>query len=535
MVQKEILFILFSQNWSKRKINKALGIHRETITHYYNEWLGQRQKSIEQQDAHITFNVNVNGQSQAVQTVPTGENKVPTDQVVHFQLPTDPLEPPEQATSKSKASDYHEHILKRLSAGQNAKSIYQDLVTDDDFAGSYDSIKRYIRKLKNNSPKLYARIEMPAGEEAQVDFGKGAPTLKNGRYQSPWLFVMTLSCSRKSYQEAVWSQDVESFIRCHEHAFQYFGGVTKTVKIDNLKSAVLKAHLYEPELNPNYLAFALHYHTAPLPCKVRTPQHKGKVESQIGYVQDNALKNKKFNSLDEQNQYLRQWNKAWASTRIHGTTKRQVNVMFTEEKPHLQPLPQTTFAFFKIGTRKVNVVDSHIEVAGAYYPIPPQYMGKQVTVHFNQQWVKVFYQTKLIQFLSAVAKGRFHPDRRCFPAHKNFSQNKYVEYLFSQCETIGPAVIQWAHLAEQERQQRAYRSIQGIVALAKKYPYATINQACQQSMAQNALSYHIVKNCAEQIRIQKQIQTEIQFTQQDDIIRSPLEYQQLLTEELSHG
>lgn len=253
------------------------------------------------------------------------------------------------------------------------------------------------------------------------------------------------------------------------------------------------------------------------------------------HVQDNGLGGKKFSSLDKQNQYLKNWNKTWASTRIHGTTKRQVNVMFEEEKPHLQSLPNTAFAYFKIGTRKVNVVDSHIEVAGAYYPIPPQYMGKLVMVHFNQQWVKVFYQSKLIQFLSTVDKGRFHPDRRCFPEHKNFNQNKYVEYLFTQCENIGPAVLQWARQAEQQRQQRAYRSIQGIVALAKKYPYATINQACQQSINQNTLSYHVVKKSAEQIRIQKQIQVDIQFTQQDDIIRSPLEYQHLLTEEASHG
>lgn len=535
MVQQELLFILFSQNWSKRKINKALNIHRATITRYYNEWLDQQQKNIDQHDAHIVSNANVNGQSQVDQTVPLEENKVPTEEVVHFQLPTDPSKPEDQICSKSKAFDYHDQIQKKLSVGQNAKSIYQDLVTERDFSGSYDSIKRYVRKLKNNAPKLYARLETPAGEEAQVDFGKGAATLKNGRYQRPWLFVMTLSCSRKSYQEAVWNQDVESFIRCHEHAFGHFGGVTKTVKLDNLKSAVLKAHLYEPELNPLYLAFAKHYQLVPLPCKVATPQHKGKVESNIDYVQDNALKGKKFNSLDEQNQYLKHWDKTWASTRIHGTTKRQVNLMFEQEKPHLLPLPETSFALFKIGTRKVNVVDSHIEVAGAYYPIPPQYMGKQVTVHFNQQWVKVFYRNKLIQCLSTVAKGRFHPDRRCFPANKNFSQNKYVEYLFSQCENIGPAVIKWARLAEQERQQRAYRSIQGIVALAKKYPYATINQACQKSIDQNGLSYHVVKNWAEQICIQQHIQTEIQFTQQDDIIRSPLEYQQLLTQEVSRG
>ena len=97
-----------------------------------------------------------------------------------------------------------------------------------------------------------------------------------------------------------------------------------------------------------YLSFAQHYHTAPILCKVRTPEHKGKVESNIDYVQDNALTGKKFNSLDEQNQYLRHWNKTWASTRIHGTTKRQVNAMFDEEKPYLQPLPNQSFTYFQI-------------------------------------------------------------------------------------------------------------------------------------------------------------------------------------------
>ena len=110
------------------------------------------------------------------------------------------------------------------------------------------------------------------------------------------------------------------------------------------------------------------------------------------FLQNNALKGKRFQSLDEQNAYLRRWNKTWASTRIHGTTKRQVQAMFHEEKPHLKPLPKTPFECFKIGTRKVNILDSHIEVAGAFYPVPLQYMSKTVVVHFNSRTVKVFYQ-----------------------------------------------------------------------------------------------------------------------------------------------
>jgi transposase len=309
--------------------------------------------------------------------------------VVHFQVPPDLQSSNNPVTSKSKAAVFHDVIVKKLDAGQSAKSIFQDLVTDPNYTGSYDSIKRYIRKLKNKHPKLYARIETPRGDEAQVDFGQGAPTLKNGRYHKPWLFVMTLSNSRKSYQEAVWKQDVETFIRCHENAFAHFGGSVKVIKLDNLKAGVLKTHLYEPQLNPNYLAFSQHYNVAPIPCRVATPQHKGKVESNVNYVQDNALKGKQFDSIEEQNAYLRTWDRTWASTRIHGTTKRQVNVMFDEEKPYLQPLPKEPYAFFKIGDRKVSIIDSHIEVAGAYYPIPPRYMGRQVVVHFNTKWVKV--------------------------------------------------------------------------------------------------------------------------------------------------
>jgi transposase len=531
MVQKEYLFLLFSNNWSNRKIKKATGIHRTTIAGYRKEYLKSIEKESEKDPQNSNPDFNTIASTDALQNVPLDASQVPTDKVVHFQLPTDP-EQHQKSVSKSKAFGYHEQITTKLKAGQSAQSIYQDLVTESQYSGSYDSVKRYIKTLKNSAPKLYARIETPAGEQSQVDFGEGAPTLKNGRYCKPNLFVMTLSYSRKSYQEVVWSQDVETFLKCHEHAFQYFGGVPNTILMDNLKSAVLKANFYEPEMNPNYLAFAQHYNFVPLPCKVQTPEHKGKVENNIGYVQDNALTGKKFNSLEEQNQYLRNWNKTWASTRIHGTTKRQVNVMFAEEKPYLNALPPEPFVFFRFGKRKVSALDSHIEVDGAFYPIPPAYMGLYIPVHYNSTWVKAFHPStgELIQFLSTVPKGRFHPNRSCLPQHKYWSQDKLVQHLFQKCTEIGPSVVKWAELAEQQRQQRAYRSIQGVISLTKKYPHHTINLACHRSIESGALSYQVVSRFAEEIRIQKEIQQQIQFTQESDVIRSPLDYQQIIQE-----
>ena len=534
MVQKALLFSLFAQNWSDRKINDFIGLHRATISRYRKAW--QQLQDDKQSDKIILTSLFSTGKmpSGRIQSVPPDENQVPTEGVVHFEVPTDPESADKIPPSKSKAAHYHNEINRKLENGQHARSIYQDLVCERQYSGSYDSIKRYIRKLKHRTPDLYARIETPPGEEAQVDFGQGAPILTNGRYRKPWLFVMTLSNSRKSYQECVWRQDVETFIHCHENAFTFFGGVTRIVKHDNLKSAVLKAHLYEAEMNPNYLAFADHYGFIPIPCKVRTPEHKGKVESNIKYVQNNALKGKRFTSLEEQNHYLKSWNKTWASTRIHGTTKRQVNLMFGEEQPALKPLPAVAFNFFKIGSRKVSSTDSHIEVAGAYYPVPPKYMGRSVQVHYNSHCIKVFYHGELIQHLSTIGKGRFHPDRSCFPANKDWHKERYLQYLYRRCSVIGTSVLEWAKQAEGHRQERAYRSIQGIVALSGKYAFAIIDAACRRSIEHNAFSYHLVRQLAESIRIEKQVQKEINFTQESEYIRSPKAYQKLISGE-DHG
>jgi len=534
MVQKEMLFTLFSQNWSSRKINSVTGLHRATIQRYRTEW---RQQQHDRGSEDLSVKVPSTSPEpcpERAQSVPPGENQVPTEEVVHFQVPTDPETPAHIRTSKSKASCYHELITEKLQRGQHARSIYQDLVDEAHYSGSYDSVKRYIRRLRHHTPVLYARLETPPGEEAQVDFGEGAPVLVNGKYRKPWLFVMTLAYSRKSYQECVWKQDVESFIRCHEHGFAFFGGVTRMVKHDNLKSAVLRAHLYEAELNPTYLAFADHYGFIPIPCKVRTPEHKGKVESNIKYVQNNALKGKRFASLEAENHYLGVWNKTWASRRIHGTTKRQVNLMFSQEQPVLQALPAAPFVFFKIGHRKVSITDSHIEVQGAYYPVPPQYMGKKVQIHYNSQWVKVFYREELIQHLSTIEKGRFHPDRSCLPPHKAWPQRNYIDYLFRRCATIGTSVLEWAQLARHQRQERAYRSIQGVVALSGRYAFEIINTACRQSIEHQVFSYHLVKDLAEAIRLQQKVQQEINFTQESPVIRSPKTYQDLLRRQ-DHG
>ena len=242
-------------------------------------------------------------------------------------------------------------------------------------------MRRFVRTLRDKRPLPFRRLEKPPGEEAQVDFGKGAPIRQpNGRRKRPHLFRIVLSHSRKAYSEAVDRQTTENFIRVLENAFRSFGGSTKTLVIDNLRAAVTKADWFEPELNPKVESSCQYYGVVILPTRPRMPRHKGKVEKGVDYTQDNALKGRVFDSLSDQNEYLVRWEATIADTRIHGTTRKQVGKVFEEvERPALQPLPQARFPFFHESQRIVHR-DGHVEVAKAYYSVPPEYLGRTVWV-----------------------------------------------------------------------------------------------------------------------------------------------------------
>lgn len=494
MDKQTLIRQLLNLGWSYRRIHRETGIHRDTIAKY---------------DPNHPKWANLPTESQAQKPVQNRPKCPPT--------PTALRKP----TRKSPAQACESIIRRKLEQKLSAQRIYQDLVVEYGYQASYDSVKRYVRKLKAKTPRLYARIHTAPGEEAQVDFGQGAPTLKNGRYVRPWLFKIVLSFSRHSYEEVVWSQDVESFIRCHERAFQAFGGVPKLIRIDNLKSGVLKANLYEPELNSLYAAFASHAGFTPLPCLPRKPEHKGKTESGIGYTQNNALKGLRFPSLEVQNAHLRNWNRTWARTRIHGTTKKQVWTLFTQlEQKTLQPLPDKPFQYFKLGNRKVQA-DGHIEVARAYYSVPHRYLGQQVQVQFNSQWVKVLDGSRVIAFHRTTQAGRFHTDKRHLPENKCLSTEEYKQKLLNRCAQVGSHCRSWAENALKARQQLAFRAIQGVLHLRKNHADAKIDWACEQALKMDSLRYHTIKLLCQEPLESRQLT----LLQEHELIRAPETYQ----------
>jgi transposase len=169
---------------------------------------------------------------------------------------------------KSQCEPLGEVILAKVEVGLSAQRIYQDLVEENGFSDSYESVKRFVRKLRATRPERIYRLEYQPGEEVQLDFGLGAPIdTGQGKSRRSWVLRMVLSYSRKAYSEAVSRQDTETFLRCLENGLRSFGGSPLLLNLDNMKSAVLQADWFDPEINPKLADFCRHYKLHVVPCR----------------------------------------------------------------------------------------------------------------------------------------------------------------------------------------------------------------------------------------------------------------------------
>jgi transposase len=213
---------------------------------------------------------------------------------------------PNGSPSASACEPFREVIEAELAEGRNAMAIWQDLVDGHGFAGRYASVKRFVRKLVGSSaPEARVVIETAPGEEAQVAYGTG-PMVRDpqtGKYRRTRLFVMTLGHSRKAVRLLVFRSTTQIWAELHETAFRRLGGATRVVVLDNLRKGVLTPDIYDARINPLYGDVLKHYGAVALPCRVRDPDRKGKVESGVGHAQKTPLKGQRFESLEQAQAY----------------------------------------------------------------------------------------------------------------------------------------------------------------------------------------------------------------------------------------
>jgi transposase len=427
---------------------------------------------------------------------------------------------------RSACESYRQTILEKLDQGLSAQRIYQDLVGDG-FDHEYHSVRRFVARLRKNSPLPFRRMESAAGEEAQIDFGTGGwieqPDVKRRKSH---VFRIVLSFSRKAYSEAVYRQTTEDFIRCIENSFWHFGGVPKVLVIDNLKAAVKQPDWYDPDLNPKMQSFCVYYGVVILPTKPRTPRHKGKIESGVNYVQENGLRGHRFASLEKENEHLLHWETTVADTRLHGTIRKQVGKLFAEEERRaLQPLPVERFPFFHEGKRIVHR-DGHVEVAKGYYSVPPEYLGHELWVRWDLRLVRIF-NGRMEQIALHVRQepGRFSTSPEHIHPQKQSGVERGAAWLLGRARLIGEETTRWAENMLQTRGIEGVRVLQGLLSLTQRHDAAAIERACQAAFSHGAWRLRTIRQL---LKRNAPEQETFDFLQEHPIIRSLSDYGKLV-------
>jgi len=386
-------------------------------------------------------------------------------------------------------------IEMQVGLGRNAVSIYQDLVEGHGFTHAYNAVKRFVSKLKARAPERFDVLEFLPGEEAQVDYGQGALTLyRGGKYRRPYLFVMTLKFSGKSFRKVVWKTSQEIWARLHEEAFRAFGGCPQYVVLDNLKEGVIRPDIYAPELNPVYCAMLAHYAVVADPCRVGDPNRKGTVENAIQHTQSTALKGRKFDSIETQNTWLAHWEQRWAALRIHGRKKRQVLEMYREEQPHLRVLPLQGFRYFKQATRTVDDAGL-VQVESSYYAALPAAPHSEVTVRIFERDIEILDATgqMLRRHPKSERKGTFAIEH----ADRIFNPSRESARLLAKAERIGPHTAALAREMFARLGRPGQRAIYGLANLARHYPCADIEAVCARLIDAQCFSYAALKRALE--------------------------------------
>jgi len=508
------IWTLLEAGSSQRDIGRVTGIDRKTIREY---------------------------QKRFIAAAAANSSRVATDsggECAGAALQIPPPRPPTSVGVTASACEPHRAFIEaQLRLRRNAMAIYQDLVDQHGYAGAYNSVKRFVGKLRHREPEQFDRLAFLPGEEMQVDYGEGALTRVPGteRWRKPRLFVATLRYSRRSYRCVVWRSSQETWARLHEQAWRHFGGSCRYVVLDNLKEGVLKPDLYEPELNPVYAATLAHYGVVADPARVRDPNRKGSVEHAIGHTQATALKGRRFESIEEQNTFLAHWEAKWAASRIHGSERRQVQAMFEEERPHLQPLPLMGMQYFTEAQRTV-CDDSCVRVDHSSYAARPAPIGSSVLV-------RVFEHRIEIRDLKTQALLRSHP-RAQRPgtvelpdAERVFNPSRETRHILAQARAIGVHASRLCELLFAIEGRVGQRKLWGIVSLGQRYPRHLVDSACERALADGIYSYRHVKAATERLLSQAlaaieqadaaQVQGELALTQDHPLIRSADDYAEL--------
>ena len=360
-----------------------------------------------------------------------------------------------------------------------------------------------------------------AGERLFVDYaGDGVPVVDRltGEVRMAQIFVAVLGASSLTFACATWTQGLADWIDAHVQTFTALDGVPHLLVPDNTKVAVIKACLYEPQVNRTYADMAAHYDTAILPARPRRPRDKAKVEQAVLVVERwllGRLRHRTFHHLAEVNAALAELmthlNDERQIRRL-GTTRRH---LFDEiDKPALKPLPAEAYVFAEWRLCRVGI-DYHVEISAHYYSVPYRFIRTEVDARLTVRSVEIFHKGERIATHPRMSGNRHHTTTA---EHMPSSHRRYagwtIERIRQDAAQIGPATAALCEriLDQRSHPEQGFRACLGgacqrlrhakhvgvagggILRLAKPFGPLRLEAAAERALDIGALGYGSVKS-----------------------------------------
>lgn len=405
------------------------------------------------------------------------------------------LFPEKSSQSKRKIPDC-EYLHKEMAkSGVTLSLLWHEYCEQCRLSGEiplmYSQFCRYYRKYANTT-KATMRIKRKPGEILEVDWaGKTCFIIDNvtGELIPAYIFVATLSCSQYAYVEAFLSMDMESWINAHVNAFSYFGGVTRILVPDNLKTGVDKASRPDPKINKTYHEMAEHYGTAVIPARVKRPKDKPHAEGTVGIISTwiiASLRQQQFFSIRELNSAILLKLEEFNQKPFQKKPGSRKSAFLEEEKALLLPLPTSQYELATWSTASVQY-DYCIIIDKNHYSVPYEYIRHQVDVRITSKTVEVFYHNNRIA--SHIRVRGQEGQVITVPDHMPEKHKQYLalnaDHFRDWAASIGPnsTTVVDAVLSAHRVEKQGYRSCMSLMKLADKYSISRFEEACQRALS----------------------------------------------------
>jgi transposase len=378
------------------------------------------------------------------------------------------------------------------------------------YAGQISYFRDVINTIRPKPRKeAFLRLTVLPGEQAQVDWGHFGTIVCGKATRQLVAFVMVLSYSRHIFLRFYLSQSSSNFMHGHQCAFNWFGGVSRSCLYDNLKSVVTARWGRKIQFNEIFLDFAGAYRFEPRPVGVARGNEKGRVERSIRYIRDNFFCMVSFSSLEDLNAQALQWCSTVALKRPWPQdTSISVEEAFNAEKSRLMPLPENPFqtedrkevAVGKTPFARYDLND---------YSVPPDFVGKPVTVMASPNTVRILHGTdEIASHPRSFDKGQLVVNQKHITETKKRKSAASPKDLLS---TIAHAVPSAPILIDDllQRKQNISRCVSRLMDLIRDYSPPAVEQAIGKAIGAGTPNIEAIAQILEQERLDAQTPPQI--------------------------